>query len=388
MKKKLASLCCVLGLLAALLPESRAADLMFFVAVNDHTLDYSAGTQPVKISGTTYVPYTVFLSEGNGGHHLGIFSSLDKDGKVLSLYSRDTPVLNMDYHTGATYDNTTRYAYSAISRNGTVYVPTWAICQFFGLAYTYAETEFGDLVRIKKEGSYYLNDRFFLSSATDKFREQRKQFDRDRLPAVTPTPSPTPTPTPTPTPVSGERGRIEVQFAFRCSPEGDPADILDALEVQGKKGLFFFPPETLGQWDDTVRRLLARGHRVGLLVNKETSALCEKQAAEGNALLAHIARTRTDFLLVEGNAGTREELARRGWACWATQVSGLSDGETRHTRLAANILARIDSRLEKKRGQARVLMDDSALCVQGLSRLLAELEGNTYAIILPAEHDL
>ncbi len=383
MKKKLLALLCVVALLCTFMPSAFAADQLYFVAVNDKMLEYSPDTQPIKSRGTMYVPYTVFLSEFNGGVNLGVFYGRDKQRNTLSFYAKQTPTLTFDYGAGITYDTTdTVFNFRAIVRNGTVYLPAWAVSDYFGLECTYSATEFGDLVRIKRADDYYLSDQFFLSSATDKFREQRKQFDRDQLgePVV---PTPVPTPSPVPTTPDGQR-QVSVCFAFRCDSGMGPSDLLDLLGTYGQTALFLFHPDDLARWDDHIRRLLAEGHRVGLIVNGETAEECVAQAEQGNRLLGHIARTTTDFLLVEGSDPLRQELSLLGWACWNGNVDGIPAQGVRSTTLSSNLLNRIESR----RSYARVLMNDSTTASQALSLLLPKLRGGAYLLKQVTEGEL
>lgn len=378
MKKRLACLFCALILLLILLPSAAGAETMYFMAVNDRMLEYSPETMPVISGGTVYVPYTMFLSEFNGGIDLGVFYDWNKQFNTLSLYSQTRPVLTFDIGAGTAYDTMDNvYSFKAILRNSTIYLPAWGVCDYFGLSYSYLPNSYGVLVRVKQEGSYYLSDRFFVSSATSKFQEQKKEFDRAQAPTPTavPTPAPTPTPTPAPTPNAGEtREQVRVCFAFRCDTGEGPEALADSLDRYGVKGLFFFRPDALTRWDDQIRRLLAGGHRVGILVDGPDAASCEVQAAEANRLLARIARTRTDFLLVDGPRTLRRELEGRGWVCWWENIDGVPGAGARVSGHTATLLLSI----EAKQSLARITMDDSAVSAGTLERLLPRLRGENY----------
>lgn len=373
MKKRLIALICTLFLLLALLPSAAGAETMYFMAVNDNMLEYSPETMPMVSGGTVYVPYTMFLSEFNGGINLGVFYGWNKQLNTLSLYSQTKPVLTFDIGAGTSYDTMDNvYSFKAILRNGTIYLPVWWVCSYFDLQYSYLPNSFGVLIRVKREESYYLTDRNFVSSATDKFREQKKQFDRIQAPA--PTPTLMPPPTPTPSPDQALRGQVRVSLAFRCETGEGPQALLDVLERYQAKGLFFFRPDELVQWDDQIRRLLAGGHRVGVLVDGKTWSDCEDQAAQANRLLSRIARTRTDFLLVDGSRPLKQELVARGWVCWWENINGLPQEGSRLNGHAASLLLNIQT----KRSLARITMDDSALCAGVLDRLLPRLGGGDY----------
>ncbi len=382
MKRKILALVCALLLLCALLPTALGAESMYFLAVNDKMIEYSADTMPIVNSGTVYVPYTTFIAEKNGGVNLGVFYGRDPQLNTISLYGKQKPIITFDIAKGITYDTMDNlYPYRALIRNNTVYLPAWAVCNYFELEYSYLATNFGPLIRIKNEGGYYLDDRFFVSSATDKFREQKKQFDRDQRGEETPAPKPTSSPV---DPAVPGKKQIRVFFAFRCDSGEGPVALLDQLEGEGGKALFFFRPQDLARWDDQIRRLLAQGHRIGFLVDGPDAATCQEQAEEGNRLLAHIARTSTDFLLVDGSSALRKELATQGWACWTSHVSSLSYAGARPSTLATALQEGVDRRTSS----ARVLMDDSSTSSQALGRLLTKMDTKDYLIRQIAESDL
>lgn len=384
--KKLAALVCSLLLLLLLLPSASGVQTMYFMSVNDKVLDYSADTMPFISGGTVYVPYKMFIEEYNGGVYLGVFYGSSERFNTLSLYSRYDPMLTFDIGAGTAYDaagNT--YSFRAIVRSGVTFVPVSAVCSYFGLQYSYLPNDYGVLVRVKKEGTYWLSDRMFLSSATYKFMEQKQLFDREQEELLQPSPTPTvspeaPTASPeTPTDKSG----VRISFAFRCDGENGADPLLDAFAGTDIKGLFFFRPEDLADRDDQIRRLLAEGHRVGFLTDGATADQCLQQAGEGNRLLAHIARARTDFLLVD-NASLTEELAARGWVCWKGNINGIPANDLRPASLAANIMLNI----EAKRSYGRILMDDSDTAVSALQRLIPQIHRGGYTFHAITEVDL
>lgn len=382
MKKRLAGLFCVLALLLALLPSAAGAETMYFMAVNDTMVEYSKDRLPVIISGTVYVPYTMFLSEYNGGVKLGVFYGWDGARNSLSLYSQTKPILTFDIEAGTAYTKDETYSFKAFMRNGMIYLPAWAVCDYFDLTYSYLPNSFGVLIRIKREGSYYLTDRNFVSCATDKFRDQKKEFERSQV--VEPTATPTPAPTPTPTPPPSDQRQVRVSFAFRCGEGQGPEALLDSLGRYGVKGVFFFRSEELAGWDDQIRRLLAEGHRVGLIVDGADAAACEEQAEQGNRLLSRIACARTDFLLVDGPDKLRRELSELGWACWWYNIDGVPAPDARTASHTATLLLNI----EAKQSLARILMDDSAVSAGALERLLPRLTGKGYLLWTVTEAQL
>ncbi len=384
MKKTLACLLCALLILVSLVPSAAGVGTMYFMSVNDKVLEYSPDTMPFIYEGTVYVPYTMFLSEFNGGIKLGVFYGWDSTRSCLSLYSQEQPIpLTFDIGAGTAYTKDETFSFRAIMRNSMVFLPARAVCNYFDLTYSYLPTDYGGyLIRVKGEYEvdYYLTDRIILSSGKDRFREQKKEFDRSQV-AATPTPAPTPTPTPAP---PAAHQQVKVSFAFRCDSGDGPQALLDSLTWYGTKSIFFFRPEDLAQWDDEIRALLARGHRAGIIVDGADAAACEAQAAEGNRLLSHIARTRTDFLLVDGPDKLRKELEENGWACWWENIDGVPEADTS----AANHTVSIRLNIEAKQSLARITMDDSSVSVSTLDHLLPYLLRDEYQFWTVTETEL
>jgi len=385
MKRKLLCVVCAILLLFSLLPGASGAQSMYFMAVNERILDFSLNTLPFVYEGTVYVPYTMFVSKHNGGVNLGVFYDWNRQNNILSLYSQTQPVLTFDIGAGTAYDTMDNtYNFRAIMRNSTIYLPAWGVCSYFGLQYSYLTTQYGTLIRIKKDGSYYLDDRTFVDTAADKLKEQKKQFDRTQQPEVTPTPTPAPTPSNTPPPVGTDR-QVKVSFAFRCDQGEGPEAILDTLDGYGLKSIFFFRPEDAARWDDQIRRLLGEGHKIGWIVDGEDAAVCAAQAAEGNRLLSHIAHTRTDFLLPEGEEKLRVQLEQDGWVCWRGNINADPKQEERPASLALTL--RLN--LEVKVSLGRILLNDSAVSVGALERLLPQIIGDKeYQFLNISESDM
>lgn len=382
LRKTCVALLCCLVLFLAVLPAAAGAQSMYFMVVNDHLLDYSADAMPFVEGATVYVPYTMFIQEENGGVDLGVYYGVSEKNNTLSLYTRSDPILTFDLSAGTTYNAAgSTYSFRAISRGGIIYVPAWAVCNYFGLQYSSVSTDYGVLIRVKKSGSYWLNDRFYVSSASTLLSAQKKQFDADQADQTAPaTPSPSPSPSGQPT----DKSHVRVSFAFRCDSGSGPGQVLDALEGSGVNALFLFRPEELSLWDEEVRRLLGEGHRVGLLVDGETAEECLAQTRRGSDLLARTAWVKTDFLLVDGSEELREALSGLGWACWKGNISGLPQEETRPASLSANIMLNV----EAKRSYARILMDDSDTSAAALSLLLPQLTGGGYTFHTITELDL
>ena len=107
-------------------------------------------------------------------------------------------------------------------------------------------------------------------------------------------------------------------------PEDDRVDeVLAALDSQDCRGLFFFTPEQLEEWEGLARRLLGEGHFIGLRTDAEDAERAAAELERGRRALAKAAFCRTAVVLAERldeeNAAALEEL---GWLCWETTVDG------------------------------------------------------------------
>lgn len=379
---KLSALVCVLILFLLLLPSAAGAETMYNMVVNDSFLEYAADNTPIVVGGTVYIPYKVLIAEHNGGQQLGIFYGTIEDINTLSLYSKQQ-ILTFYIDSGTTYDATgNSYPFRAIVRNGTTYVPAVSVCNYFGLQYSYLPHDQGVLIRIKQEGSYVLSDRMYVASADLKFKEQKKIFDRIQADLAAAAPSPSPSPSSSPGVSS--TSRVQISFAFRCDGGSGPEALLDLLSGQDINALFLFYPGDLLQWDDQIRRLVAEGHRIGLITEGESVDDHQLQADEGNHLLSHIAHTKTDFLFADAPSQITEELSSLGWACWKSNITGIPSDGIRPASLAANIMLNV----EAKRSYARILMDDSDTSVSALARLIPQLISGGHTFHTITELDL
>jgi len=372
-KRRIFALLCALVLLLGALPALRAQassnTTVYLLAANDKFCDLPGGVLPVAVSGTIYVPYTVFDKDATGVD-LGVYYGLKQEqGTILSLYSMGgnltfwvTMGLCEDGHGNA-------MSFRALVRNGIPYVPAAEVCKFFGLQYSFLPTtDRGTLIRITSSPNT-LSDALFLSSARDSMLYRYNNILQGREPQATPEPSTTPTPaTPSSTPAPGQsdRSNVRVYLAVNASQyEGD----LAALFPTGTRVLFLFTPDSLPARAGQVRGAVAAGHSVGLLVDG-TLEEAQEELRRGNQLLGHIARVQTR--MVSAPAGLTESLTAAGWLCW------------QGTAPAANSTA-ILSWLDTRRGTVRLELPANPSTI---SRVLTGLREDNYTLRQPVETDL
>jgi len=122
--------------------------------------------------------------------------------------------------------------------------------------------------------------------------------------------------TPTPT-----REHVRLTLAVDASQaNGDTVDLFAQ-----EKALYLFRTDSLARQADLARLVAAQGHSIGLIVTEEDCDAALEQLEQGNALLSHIARTRTR--IVSAPEGLVAALTERGWQCWQPNAAGSSAQE-------------------------------------------------------------
>ncbi len=371
MKRKFISLLCglalLLGCFAVFQPAWAANPTVYLLAVNNKFGDLPGGVLPISVNGTIYIPYNVFDKDATGVD-LGVYYGIKQDrGTVLTLYS-PSGILSFSVTQGTCVDGDGNLkSFRAVLRGSTTYVPAQAVCDFFGLRYAYLPTpDRGILIRICSSAGV-LTDAVFLSAGSSGMLERYNKV----LQGMTATPSPSvtpvnPRPTPTVPPPSGNKENVRVYLAVDASAA--TAD-LTLLFPAGVRALFLFTPDSLSAQAALVRKAVAQGHSVGLLTEgDETQVLA--QLEQGNALLTHIARTRTH--IVSAPAALTDTLAEKGWLCWKTNVSGST---------SATLLANLDSR----RSVGKLTLPPFPSTI---SQVVTQIRADGYDLRQPLETDL
>lgn len=373
MKKRLAALlCAAVVLCAAVLPRAAAAtQTVYLLAANDKMCDLPGGLLPVAVSGVIYVPYSVFDKSATGVD-LGVYYGLLPDrGPILSLYSR-TGQLVFTVNMGLCTDGQgNAMSFRAVMRNGAVYVPAAAVCNFFGLQYSLLPTaDRGTLIRISS-GSQSLSDSVFLSSATLSMTYRYNNILKSMEPAAETTPAPASTPS---VPASsaapggkGDKSGVWVYLAADASQADET--LLAALSGASGRALLLFSPDSLAARSGLVRQAVAAGFSIGLKV-EGTADEVQEQLARGNELLTHIARIRTR--IVSAPASLSKSLNEAGWTCWSAGVTGST---------ATALLRDLDARSTT----ARILLPSVPSVI---SRVLTQVKTDGYTLRQPLETEL
>lgn len=269
----------ILAVLFATLP-SRAEDI-YFTAVNNMLMELRSETMPVMHNSVPYVPWSVFNSK-----ELGTYAMYSKESQMV-VVSDGEKMLYFDMSTGTVTDeNDESYFFSAIYTNNTAYIPAYYVADFFGINYSYICNDYGHIIRVSRDG--YLSDEDFSYGAELLMQSRLKNYQQKEIaaqeshrPAPTPVPTATPSPSPPPGSIADHSG-VTVYIAY-LGVTDNTEDILDILERYSCKACFFATAEQITERPDTIRRIQADGHSLGVLFEND---LAEEYEAASAALKA------------------------------------------------------------------------------------------------------
>lgn len=377
MKKRITALFLSLALalvLALALPAAGSSSApVYLLAVNDKFCDLPGGALPIAVNGVIYVPYSVFDRNLTGVDLKVYYSITAERDTILTLYAL-SGTLTFNVTMGTCEDTLGNVMdFYARPRNNIPYVPAAAVCSFFKLQYSFLPTsDRGTCIRITDPSSTHLDDGNFLIAARGAMTTRYNQV----LQSLSPKPS-TPAVTPPPVvsrPPVGSSGDVQVFFSIDASQsESD----LTGLFPSGVYALFLFTPESLTRQASQVRKAVAAGHSIGLLLDSSLdpeAALA--QLEEGNRLLRHIARTRAHIVAGTGalNGSLRETLTGSGWALWEPSFRSAANPSTIQSTLGSR--------------PSTVRMDLTATSLSAVSRVVTALQNGGYDLRRPLETEL
>lgn len=364
-KKSLLSLFCAFLLATAVVfPAlgSGSAPSVYILAVNDKVCDLPGRVLPLALNGTVYVPYTAF-DKLSTGVDIGVYHGLDPtEGTTLTLYSMNKILVFKVTQATCEDGQGNQMYFHAVKRYGIPYVPISAVCSYFGLTYAFLPTaDRGTLVRISN-GSARMSDSEFLAAAApimlNRYHDALSRMD----PTISFSPANSPAPVHTLTP-SGNPDRPPVYLAVDASDLD--ADLSEVFQ-DGVYALLLYRPDSLAQHSRQVRKAIAAGNMIGLIVDGAYEEALE-QLKRGNDLLTHIARVRTHTVWTSESLAA--ELKKDGWTCWESDVTGATVNE-------------LSNALERRRTATYVMLpsDESIL-----RRAISKLQNDEYPIYMPLE---
>lgn len=371
-KKRLTTLFCLLALFCALCLPARGSSsgtTVYLLAANDKYCDFSNDALPLSVGGVIYIPYTTFDRHATGVD-LGVYYGITPEqGTILTLYSLNGMLTFKMTQGGVCTDNLNNTLnFHAVTRNGIPYVPAAAVCSFFGLQYSYLPTtDRGTLIRITSPSSSSMDDSAFLSASrgwmTNRYNQiVQSLYPQPVSPAVTAAP---------PAVTRAPNGNTRIYFSIDASQvEGD----LVSLFPSGVYALFLFTPDSLPARASQLRKVVAAGHSVGLIIDDtlEPEAALE-QLKRGNELLSHIARVKTR-IVTTANGQLRGALEAENWAFWNPSFRAAASPATIQTVLGSR--------------SATIRMDLTATPIGSVNRVVSALQTNGYDLQRPLETDL
>ncbi|MCI8422707.1 MAG: hypothetical protein HFF50_04100 [Lawsonibacter sp.] len=366
------------------LPQPAAAADIYFTAIKDHVARLTADTMPLWSGGTLYVPYTTFDRTTNGGYELveGLVCSYThsgsgRTGSTVTLYTT-SQFLTFDLTTGTCRNDITQEVLTgrAIIRNGRPYLPLGTVCSFFGLEYTYTPVSYisqGYLVRIKN-GTEGMDDTKFLEAAYNLMNLRLREYSQ----SLDPVQEPVGTDDPSSTLPAEDETNVSTYLAIRCAGGEGLESVLNTLEEDGSRALFFLTPQALEDEPGLVCRILGTGHSLGIWAEGADAAQTRALLDRGSRVLEGLTHTRTTLALVpQEQAGQMEE----GWVCWQETLS-LAPGDT------VGGAAFASSTLRRLAGRTRstcLTLEGGDNAARVLPILLRQLRSARFVVSVPLE---
>lgn len=327
-----------------------AEDWVYYTAVNDTVLPLNDDSMPFWSSGYLYVSSSMFF-----GKELGVYYSNNVAKQTVVLYtSRNVLIFDLAEETVADGQGN-HYSRPAIVRNGQIFVPIRLIANVFDLSYTNNPVDNGFLIRLKNEEAV-LSDSLFMDAASYQLDYRYSQYQKESSPPQTPEKKPEPQEKTTT--VNGQT----IYLCFKVSDLEQTAGQLDLLEEYGEKGAFFFPANLLLDAGSLLRRMIAGGQAVGLLVD-EKELVNTDTLRESNQMLSQKTCTKTRLVWAENADKTGLKMLREAGYCPLTPSlygTGLYTSKS-----ATNLLQRISARY----GSVSVWLGDN-VSISGLNHFL------------------
>ena len=276
-----------------------SASGVYFTAANESLMELSNETMPFYSGGVLYVSSRLFE-----GTDLGVSYARHTALGLATLYT-STKDLRFDLAGQVTYDKQNNfYSGYAVERSGIVFFPLKLVCQYFDLTWSYNETDFVPLIRVKSS-SVVLSDKDFIYAATslmnDWYSEYRRgQTSQPSRPSSVPEP-----PVVSDLPVQAAEGQ-KVYLLF----EGRNAlELLPALD--GVQATFLLTAEDMDN-GDLLRALVAGGHAPVLRLTGETEEEAASQLLRGREALWQAACARLELVWNDGEQDLSSLISEAG----------------------------------------------------------------------------
>ena len=303
-QRRFTALLMALALILLLSPSSvRASSTssLYFTAANEQLMDLSYDTMPFYSNSVLYVSSRLFE-----GGELGLSYGRNANLGLATLYMQGSDLdLRFDIAGQTAYDKQYNvYNGYAIEKGGIVFFPLNLVCRYFGLTWSYNETDTIPLIRVKS-GAAILSDARFINAAKTLMQTRYDDFERAQAPrpsGVTTIPEPEPPPEP---PIQAAEGqRVYLIFDGRSA-----SDILPGLA--DTQATFLLTAEELAD-GELVRQLVAQGHAVALRIQGETPEEAADELQRGRAALWQAACLWLELAWYNGEADLAPLLENEG----------------------------------------------------------------------------
>ena len=302
--KKTLSLLLALVLSLGLLTESflvpgRAADAVYFTAVNDQLLELGDATMPFWENGTLYVPGSIFNSS------LGISYSYNAAKKLLVLSQNGYRLICNVLSDMIVDSNGVAYTETPKERSGVVFVPLNTVCRAFSLTATTRSVSNGFLVRVRNASAAF-SDEGFIDAAASMMNARYAEYEAAHRVTSPDTDS------------AEEDDGHSFFLALTVEDAAAAEDYMDVFRGTQHRAAFLLGEDFLRNMAEeenaaALRRMLGEGYRLAIT---STADIARVHAI--NEELSGLVYTKTRMLYIEGNGA--ETMARQGYTVLSGDV--------------------------------------------------------------------
>ena len=351
-------------LLLSLSSSGRAASLpgVCFTAANEQLMELSAEHMPFYSNNVLYVSSRLFE-----GTELGVTYARSTSLGVAMLYTPSTD-LRFDLAGQIAYDKQGNlYSGYAIEQGGVVFFPLNLVCRYFGLSWSYTETDVAPLIRVKSD-NVILSDAAFIDAAASLMQDRYSEYERALSSS---TAAPPPLPPVEPPPVQAAEG----QKVYLLLSAGTSQDAFAAMEaLDGVQATFLL---TAGQMEDgnLLRALTAQGHSIALYLTGGSAGEAAQELSQGREQLWQAACLWLELVWYEGGAELDALLDAQGCVRITAPVGPPAANHSYTNRTAALLRS-----IGQYREDVGVYLGGAGECRPMLPGLLAELEEGGYLV--------
>lgn len=357
MKKKIAALLLCVLMVAQMTtpPPAKAADYVYFVAVGENVLPLTDRTMPFWSGGYLYVASSIFT--GNVRDTLRVSCIRNNTQKRVIFYSREeAESLFFEWEKNYATDKVgNTYTPGAIYKNGEVFVPAALVARLFNLQYNVTEVSAeadgekvqGELVWLRRPGHVLSASVFADAASSGAIPERYLDYLKDKRAQETEE-------------KTDPSDKVEVggKKIYLCMTAGsDTEAMLNVLDQNKSQAAFFCTTEFLQTEGNLLRRMIATGNGIGLLVDAEDpERTIEEQLEDGNRALERATFAKTRLVYVKnGDETAYEAVAKAGYRFLEPDMNRAGY----HLKGASNASSLLRS-VSAQRGDVTVWLEDTA----------------------------